>query len=206
MSVRILTFFILFIFLIISFTVGITALVVQLLGTDFCPQVVKYRVIVVICVLASVVGLSHLFGILGVCFRWRSSKFIYLSVFVTLLIVASVFTVIFFVKLDDIKDSLLECTTFKFDLSRYGNNNFINRIQRDKKCCGFTSIDNWAGNKYPPSCCEDQSQACTSPFEKPCHPYLIVWLPWIMIGLAGALVGLIFLSPIGIVGIIYSKE
>ncbi|KII72617.1 Tetraspanin-6 [Thelohanellus kitauei] len=206
MSARVITFFILFLFFLISAFETFTLTLLKVVGDYFCPEVVRYHVIDALLGVFCVLTILHVFAMLGVCFYWSWGKYFYTVVFTLLLILLTMVVSISYIRRDEVKPLLESCSLFDFNLIEYRENRYINEYQMNHHCCGLTGPQNWGSNWYPPSCCENQNQLCVEPFNKPCSNFLTVWQPWIPATILGGLGGMVFLSPFVIVGIIYSRR
>ncbi|KII68943.1 hypothetical protein RF11_13556 [Thelohanellus kitauei] len=202
MIIRLFTILTLIVFLVLSIGVGVFATILNTIGRDFCPQIAKFNGILVLSLLGFMVAFLNLFGLLGVYRRSKPLKYLFKGVFSLLIIIATVLTIISIDKFDEDDSIFTRCIIFELDLKHFSNMNFIKHLQADNKCCGLTSKENYGVGQYPPSCCENQTSPCVKPYQNPCKPYLIAWLPSIMLTTLATFLAVIYLSPIIMVAMI----
>ncbi|KII66000.1 hypothetical protein RF11_01310 [Thelohanellus kitauei] len=203
--IRIVTFFSLLLFFLVSLGETITVVFLETFGSNFCPQVVNFHFIGLLIVLFSLLTVIHLTAIIGLCSNSSACKYIFYAVSSLLFIGLTVLLVLFCIHWTQNKSILEKCADFEFNLQKHPKSYVINSYQKNHHCCGLISKEDW-GNVYPPSCCKDEKSPCDAPFDTPCSQFLIKWKPWILFNTLGGLCTMILLSPLVIAGLIRSRK
>ncbi|KII68604.1 hypothetical protein RF11_16293 [Thelohanellus kitauei] len=203
--VRIITFFSLLLFFLVSVGETIAMFFLETFGGNFCQEVVKFHFVELLIVLFCVLTIIYLTAIVGLCSNSSACKYVYFSVSSVLFVGLTVFFVLFCVHWTHNKSILKKCADFGFNLQNHPNSYAINSYQKKHQCCGLIGKGDW-GNKFPPSCCKDQKSPCEAPFDTPCSHFLIKWRPWILFTTLGGLCAMILLSPLVTAGFIFSRK
>ncbi|KII74722.1 hypothetical protein RF11_08794 [Thelohanellus kitauei] len=209
MYIRVMTFLTLFLFFVISVSELFIAFFLKFLSEELKAQIGIYGLIAPFILISSSLAVIQIVGIVGMCTHSTKICQIYTETFIILMIFNWVAAGAYILQWNGARiqiTMMLVNPALDLTLNEFASNEYINYYQKENKCCGITSYENWKRGHYPPSCCKNVPPVCRTPFETPCAPFFPTAVVWLDATLIGGLGAVLFMSPMVIICMMYSRE